>query len=173
MIMINLMDTRMKRKGVSDVAAAVIIFILLMAWGSWLAVDSGFKRYDFDRNIGDFFELADRASDAKTKTNYMEQFVQSLQKHDLTEGETSVFFGKPISSLQHNYNVALSLLSRLKALSQLDSTSFEYQTGMQQVTLQEFCWFPIHIFRQGYALKNGLWYLTLFPRDVENRCNAN
>ena len=126
--------------------------------------------YKFDREIGDLFELADRASDASTKYNYLKQFGEALEKNGLTEGQSALYWPRPTSDLAHNYNASKSLLLRLEYLSKLDPKSFEYQTGMQQITLQEFCWFPIDIFRNGYLLKNGVWHLSVVPVDVENRC---
>lgn len=74
------------------------------------------------------------------------------------------------SSLDENYKVAKSLQSRLEAISKLDPETSEYSNNMQQITLQEFCWFPIAVFEQGYLMKNGGWGWALLPPEVENRC---
>lgn len=153
----------------------LIIFILIVGAGAGLLLYGGinnwFLQLEFEREIGGHFDYADRSSDAITKLAYFNKFIAGIEKHELNTGKNSIFFQEqPKSSLDENYKVAKSLQLRLETISKIDPSSFEYSNNMQQITLQEFCWFPIAVFEQGYLLKKGGWGLALFPPEVQNRC---
>ena len=146
-------------------------FFLIAGLLVYGGMNNWFIVLEFEREIEGHFDYADRSSDASTKLEYFNKFIDAVEKNGLTNGTNSVFFQEqPKASLSENYKVAKSLQSRLEAISQLDPQSFEYSNNMQQITLQEFCWFPINVFQQGYLIKNGGWGWALFPPDVENRC---
>ena len=149
---------------------SIVLLVFLIAIGVNGIYQDVTWSYQYDKQIGDYFELSDRSSDASVKLQYFNKFVDALERNDLTNGQTSVFWQRPISELSYNYQVAKSLQSRLENISQMNPKSFEYQTAMQQITLQEYCWFPTNIFEQGYLLQHGVWGSALFPVDVENRC---
>ncbi len=128
---------------------------------------------EFERVIETHFEFADRASDAETKSLYFDQFVEAIEKHGLTEGANSKLFkDQPNADLTRNYNIAISLQNRLHDLAEMDPLSEEYQYGLRQLTLQEFCWFPINAFQQGYSLNNGGILRPLVPQDNYDRCHT-
>jgi len=158
---------------IGTIAVAIIILVVVSYFGYyiWYAVQVSYR---FDTTIGDKFELSDRASDAKTKLMYLDQFIDALRANDLTEGQSAIFFPRPSSDLAENYRTVLSLRARLAELADMDPNSMQYQQGMTQITLQEYCWFPINIFKQGYKLKNGIWWEgALLPTDVQNRCGKD
>lgn len=155
------------------IAVVVIVFIIGLAV---FAVNGMYQSqiwgYEFNKAVGDNFELADRASDAPTKLMYYEKFMVALNQYGLTHGPTAVFWNKPTSMLENNYAAAVSLENRLKTLTHTDPGSSQYQFGMQQVTTNEFCWFPIDIFEQGWYLQHGVWGSALTPQDVSDRCSS-
>jgi hypothetical protein len=153
-------------------AVAIILIVLVVAYFGYYVWFSVQVDYRFDTQIGDKFELSDRASDAKTKLMYLDQFIEALKANGLTEGQTAIFWPRPTSDLAQNYNTVLSLRERLAQLADMEPNSMQYQQGMTQITLQEYCWFPINIFKQGYELKNGIWWAALLPHDVQNRCST-
>jgi len=127
--------------------------------------------YAWDRGFGDIFELADRASDACTKAKFLGDFNNRLIAEGLNEGQSAAFYPRPTSDLASNFNVSKSLELRLVELCKLPQSDPAYQFGMNQVTLQEFCWFPINIFKQAYFMRHGIWGIYM-PKDVENRCSS-
>lgn len=162
---------RTKNKAISALGAAVVILIALVIGGVvYAAYQSVTVSYNFDRKIGNYFDLADKASDACVKSQWFNQFVQALKDNDLTSGQTALFFPQPTASLENNFITAQSLQTRLTQLCALDPKSTEYQFGMNEVSTTEFCWFPLNVFKQGYDLKNGVWWEAIMPLDVENRC---
>lgn len=156
----------------SKAATAIFIIIVVAVVGTvaYYGLYAIQVSYTFDTQIGDKFELSDRASDAKTKLLYLDQFIDALKANGLTEGQSAYLWPRPSSDLAQNYNTVLSLRARLAQLADMDPNSMQYQQGMTQITMQEYCWFPINIFRQGYDLKNGIWWNALLPTDVQNRC---
>lgn len=155
------------------IGEVLFLIILLLISGALIygAVYNWLISLEYEREVGKYFEFADRASDAKTKADYFNQYISALESEGLTTGASSIFFQEqPNALLEDNYKVAQSLQTRLNSVATLNSTSFEYATHMQQITLQEFCWFPEHAFWQGYALKHGAWGSALSPYDVVNRC---
>lgn len=152
-----------------------IIFLAIVFIGGGLLIGGAVYNWllilEFEREIGGNFDYADRSSDAITKLDYFNKFIEGIEKHELTAGKNSIFFQEqPKSSLADNYKVAKSLQARLLEISKLNPKSFEYSNNMQQITLQEFCWFPIEVFEQGYLLKKGGWGWALFPPEIQNKC---
>ena len=126
---------------------------------------------EYEREIERYFDFADSASDAKLKADYFNQFIASIEKHELTEGTTSVLFQEqPHASLADKYKIAKSLQKRLNELASMDENSEQYQYGMRQVTNQEFCWFPINSFHDAYMIKQGAWGVALLPATPQNLC---
>lgn len=157
-------------RGNGQIIAISLILVLLTAIGANGIYQGVVWSYEYDKQVGDYFELSDRASDVQIKAQYFNKYVDALERNGLTQGQSSIFFQRPTSDLANNYQVAKSLQSRLDNITKMNPKSFEYQTAMQQITLQEYCWFPSNLFEQGYLLQHGVWGSALFPEDVVNRC---
>ncbi len=127
--------------------------------------------YEFNQRIGSYFELADQSSNAKQKSFYFDKFVNALQKYNLNVGKQAIYFSDaPKNDMSYKFDVTLSLQDRLHVLSLMDEKDMAYQQGMQQITMQEFCWFPIDEYAQKYYMDNGLWYFALTPNEQTDRC---
>jgi hypothetical protein len=162
------------RKGIFDfgfIGSLLVILIALFLIYMFIGlVSSVFIGYNFDREIGQWFELSDKASTIDKKLDYIEKFDAAIQKYDLTEGQTTIFFPTRETSLEENYAILLTLEQRLNETANLSTSSQEYQWAIRQITEDEYCWFHIQLFKQGFYLKNGVWWLALFPSSNENRC---
>jgi hypothetical protein len=148
----------------------VIGFALLIIYGVVCLISSVFVGYNFNSNIGQWFELSDKASTIDKKLEYLERFDAAVQKYDLTEGQSTIFFPTKETSLEENYAVLQSLLQRLRDTKNLSTSSQEYQWALRQITEDEYCWFHLSLFQQAFLMKNGVWWLALFPADNVNRC---
>jgi len=118
---------------------------------------------------------ADQASSASQKSFYFDKFVQDLRDQGLTSGDTAIFYPTVNSRMEHLFNNTLSLQDSLHGTVEVCKAgrTFDCNTAMQQITLQEFCWFPIDNFRSGYMLKHGAWGdANWFPKDQANRCTS-
>ena len=157
--------------GAIVVAAAIIIPLVLLIGGG---INNWLVDLEYQREVGKYFEYADRAADAKTKLDYFNQYVTAIETEELNEGASSVWFqDQPNALLEDNYKVAKSLQFRLNTTAQLDPGSFEYTQNMNQITLQEFCWFPTEAFNQGYLVKHGAWGAALVPTGTYDRCHTS
>jgi len=126
--------------------------------------------YSFDSNVGQWFELSDKASTIDRKLEYLGKFDAAVQKYGLTEGQSTVFFPTKETSLEENYIVLKTLLQRLNETSNLSVSSQEYQWALKQITENEYCWFHIALFKQAFYLKYGSYMFALLPSPNENRC---
>ncbi len=158
----------MSATGVFILAMFVLVFSFV-----GIGVHDWLIGLEFEREIETHFEFADRASDAITKSMYFDQFIVAIEKHGLIDGSNSKLFKEqPNADLSRNYAVAISLQNRLHDIAQMDPLSEEYQYGLRQLTLQEFCWFPINAFEQGYSLNNGGILRPLVPAGNYDRCHT-
>ena len=125
----------------------------------------------YQRDVGVYFNYADRASDAVTKSMYFNQYIEALEKHDIISGCPSLYFcEQPNAKLEDNYKVAKSLQKRLIEIAKLDEKETAYQLGMTQMTENEFCWFPHQTFNQKYLLDHGAWGEAVTPYGTRNSC---
>jgi hypothetical protein len=147
--------------------ALIFIGIVLLVILAYNVISVG---YSFDSNIGQWFELSDKASTIDKKLEYLDKFDVAVQKYGLTEGQSTVFFPTKETSLEENYIVLKTLLQRLNETSNLSTSSQEYQWAIKQITENEYCWFHVALFKQAFYLKNGGFLLALLPSHNENRC---
>ena len=93
--------------------------------------------YTYDREAGGYLGLADDASTAPLKLQYLEQYREAV--HRLVTGKDArLVFGTPQTKVAHQFVVLDSLLERVGEVAALDVSSFEYQVAMDQITGQEF-----------------------------------
>jgi len=154
-----------------ETAIMLIVGVLFLAFFINGGVQWSIQGYDFQQKVGNWFILADSASDAKTKAFYFDKFVDALEKEGLTTGHSAIYWQQPKSDLAENFKVVQSLQTRLHDIVQMDTKSFEYQTALNQITLQEFCWFPYATFEGAYLLRHGVWHMSLTPQTAGNRCS--
>lgn len=133
-----------------------IIGICLLMIGGYIIADVC-AHYEFERDIHSYWSLADKASSIEKKSEYLDQFVDALEKSRLAAND-AVFFTTPDNSRDKNLEVLHSLQDRLHEIKQMDVSSLEYQQAMAQITAQE----------QGEAhhmlwTLEGCWYLSNHP----------
>lgn len=152
----------------------IAFFVVLIIIGTIMSIIVGamswYYGYTFDRDVGSYFELSDKASSVDLKLQYFNQFITALNDNDLNKGQSALFMTTKDSDLENNFNVAMSLQKRLVETNSM-TRDFGYQTAMQQL-ITEYCWFPIDAFRQGYYMNKGIWILALFPASTNNRCST-
>ena len=94
-------------------------------------------KYNYSKDIESQWELADKCSTIADKAVYMDNFVTALDNAGLDGQFNAIFLKTPSNSFDLNYKAVKSLQTRLKEISKMDITSFEYQTAIQQITQQE------------------------------------
>lgn len=93
--------------------------------------------YHYDREIGSYWELADKSSTLQAKSDYMNKFVEAIEKNIDIEDYNAVFLKTPTNSVKKNLDALKTLQTRLKEIQKIDITSFAYQQAIQQITAQE------------------------------------
>jgi hypothetical protein len=122
----------------------------------WLIViiSTGIKAsYEYSKDIECYWHLADKSSTIAEKTINIDLFVQALENSNLQGEYNALVFKTPDNSFDNNLKALKSLQSRLHDVSNMNVSSFEYQTAIQQITGQE----------QGEATSmlcnlQGVWY---------------
>lgn len=116
-------------------------FALLMSVLSilWLALVIGLVvsgEYRLSKKCMSYWNLADKASTLDAKSEYINQFVKSLDAHDFSE-YNAIWLKTPNNSFERNVSAVKTLQARLLKIKTLDENSFAYQTAIQQITAQE------------------------------------
>lgn len=93
--------------------------------------------YNYDKTIGCYWELADKASTIPQKSEYINKFVTALESAHLENTNANYFFPTPSTTYEENMKALKSLQGRLDSIKVMDEKSFAYQTAIQQITAQE------------------------------------
>ena len=102
-----------------------------------LSIGAYWVGYTYDREVGGYLSLADDASTAPLKLQYLGQYREAV--HSIVTGEDArLVFTTPQTKAAHQFVVLDSLLQRVGEVAALDVSSFEYQVAMDQITGQEF-----------------------------------
>lgn len=132
------------------VLVSVLVILLYIGYvGGLVKAD-----YEWSRDYGSNWELADKSSTLKAKSEYIDKFVTSLDTGEFRGRHNALVFTTPNNSFDENLNALKTLQGRLAEIKELNPNSFEYQQAIQQITAQE----------QGEAgnmigVMKGVWYL--------------
>ena len=126
------------------VSSLIGIILIIVAMGAH-------NRYQND--IVGNWELADKASTITQKSDYIDKFVDALDRAGLQGMNNALIYKNIDNSFDKNFEALKSLQTRLHTIKTMDENSFAYQTAIQQITAQE----------QGEADKmlnvfHGCWY---------------
>ena len=133
------------------------ILMLLFASGFFCGniVSEILGAYQYNRQIGSFWNLAEKASTIVQKSEYIDKFVDAIKNAGMNDDYNAIILKTPDNSFNENFKALISLQGRLHDIQKMDIQSFAYQTAIQQITAQE----------QGEA-KNmlevfwGIWWKT-------------
>jgi len=106
--------------------------------GAIVLIWSGVKaNYEWDTQYGSLWSLSVKASTIEQKSEYIDKFVDALDKSGLQGTNDALMYYTPDNSFDSNIQALKSLQGRLHDISKMDETSFAYQTAIQQITAQE------------------------------------
>lgn len=125
----------------SDIAIKTIAWILLLAAISISAIQTTrniFANYDYENKYISYWNLADKSSTIQAKYEYINQFVNNIEKNsEKFASNNAIFLKTPDNSFKSNLDALVTLRNRLKEIQSIDINSFAYQTAIQQITSQE------------------------------------
>lgn len=92
---------------------------------------------EYANKIQNHWTLADRASTIEAKREHIKSFVNAIENSNIQDEHDAIFFENPENSAFHNLEAVKSLAQRLDQIKDMNPSSFEYQTAIQQITAQE------------------------------------
>ena len=115
---------------------SIALMILGMIFGFVQIKVAVIANYQYQKDIGCYWGLADKSSTLAEKSMYIEKFLQALfaSKHS---DYNAILLPTPNESFDLNLRALKSLGERLKNIQTMDEKSFAYQTAIQQITAQE------------------------------------
>lgn len=116
-----------------SILIAVIVVVLT---GIYAAYDV-YRSYLYNREIQSYWDLADKSSTIQKKSEYIDIFVDKLEQSGLHGNYNAIWQTTPDNSFDCNFDALKTLQKRLHDVQNMEVTSFEYQTAMQQITGQE------------------------------------
>jgi hypothetical protein len=114
--------------------------------------------YEFQKEISSYWNMADKSSTIVEKRKNIDIFVTKFERSGLDGRHNAIVLKTLDNSFDGNLRALKSLQHRLHEIENMDVSSFEYQTAIQQITQQE----------QGEAHKmlcelRGVWVLNYYP----------
>jgi hypothetical protein len=145
---------------IGKIFAVVCVVILILGAGACFLF-----YYNYERDIGSYYELSNQASTATLKMQYLMTFHDKLAELNLLTGQSAIIFPTPQTSVDEQAKILDSLIERLNKTSLMNESSFEYQQALYQISRNEFCeqegCMSIGLFRDLYAKNYGLVFYPL------------
>ncbi len=120
--------------GVTFGLSLVVVGLILIVLASIGLVKAN---YEWERDFGSHWSLADKASTIPQKAKHIDDFVNALEAANLDGTHDAAIFPTLDNSFDANLIALKTLRSRLQEMQTMDITGFAYQTAIQQVTEQE------------------------------------
>jgi hypothetical protein len=133
--------------------ALILVALVWIGIASFQGMVAG---YNFSKDIGSYWSLAEKASTISQKSEYMDKFVVALENSGLKGQNDTLLFPTIDNSFDSNLDALKSLQKRLDDIKTMDISSFQYQTAIEQITKQEQgeahkmldilegCWWKVH-----------------------------
>jgi hypothetical protein len=118
-------------------AVSIVVIVICVAF---LIIDAAtyiMGHYQYTRQYEAYWNLADKASTIQQKSDYIDKYVEALENSNMKGQYNAVFLETPDNSFDNNLAALKSLQLRLREIKNMDVTSFQYQTAIQQITAQE------------------------------------
>lgn len=156
---------------ISIVAVAVILGVVF-AISAWNEYNNDIKWQTCCR---DFFELSDSATTPEKKIYYMDKYLEGLRSEGLDKGVNSVFNSdRPYANNAFIYSLATDIRTKLVKWNATDPVTSPagYKLLQDDITWQDYCWYPRHAMHQAFQLKQGGWGAALWPPEQYDFCKG-
>lgn len=143
------------------------------------AVNGAYTHYvnaiGYETKIGDYFDQSDLATTPQKKLEFWDKYMSGIRSEGLDKGVNSVYnTAKPLANNTLNYELAGDIREKLVRWSEIDQIENPggYKIIQEEVTWQDYCWYPKHSFYQAYQLNHGGWGAAMFPPDQYDFCSG-
>jgi hypothetical protein len=117
--------------------AAIIVTIVTVLWTVGLTRGCAVATNEYQNQIHNHWELADRSSTIKDKSVHLDKYVSALESAGLQGEYDAMWLKSPTVSFDANLAALKTLQSRLHEVEDMDPNSFAYQQAISQITAQE------------------------------------
>ena len=129
---VKMMNNKGQGWQMGGIALVIIVVVAAVLWVIIAGINTLWQGYKFNKEIGDYCKLSYEASEIGQKIQYLDQCSSYLHAQNFQGNAAWVFF-KPENNMQEAYKILDSLVVRAKDLQYMNTTSWEYQQGLQQV----------------------------------------
>ena len=115
--------------------------------------------YEFENKYSYAWSLADKSSTIESKCTYITEFVELINSNkDDFASHNAVWLKTKDNSFDYNLKAITTLKDRLSEIKGMNTSSFEYNTAIQQITAQEQgeAHALINTIKQCYVLQNHI-----------------
>lgn len=92
--------------------------------------------YQWESEIYSNWQLSDKSSTLEAKADYIGQFIVALKSGNMGDHD-ALIYKTANNSCENNLKAVETLKGRLDEIKGMDTTSFQYQQAIQQITEQE------------------------------------
>lgn len=118
------------------VIVGIIMMVICLIVFVCMAIGGCNAHYGYIRQIENYWTLADRSSTIEAKSDYIDKFVEAIEKSNMAE-YNAILLPTPENSLKNNLDALKTLRDRLHQIKTMNPSSFEYNQAIQQITAQE------------------------------------
>lgn len=115
----------------------LIIFLIGLSLVIGIPIKKMFINQEYNQEIHNYWVMADRSSLIQDKSEYIDKYVDALEKSNLEGNNANIFLETPTESFDENFKSLKTLQERLHEIKNLDPESFQYNTAINQITSQE------------------------------------
>lgn len=121
------------KKGITIFFIVITSLLIILLFGVMIYAD-----YKWNKEYNSYWSLSDKTSTLEAKEGYITQFVDKIENNRNQFAEYNAIILKvPDNNCDNNINAVKTLRDRLRSIKNMNESSFEYQTAMQQITGQE------------------------------------
>ena len=142
-----------------------LIVTSILGWCICLVSGGIYYDYSYSVRMGQYAQLADDASTATMKLEYLTKYKEQVKKH-IVRNDARYLFRKERLTKDNQLVILDTLVQRLNEAKEMKPDTMQYQQAMLQITGQEFdhvlgeinavfkaCWL-----RQSFAAVFALWF---------------
>ena len=110
------------------------VFVLILTYDISIGIVG---HYQYEKQFGAYWSLSEKASTIPQKSEYLDRYINALEQSGMAGKYNAIWLITPDNSFDYNMLALKSLQLRLHDIKNMDVSSFQYQTAIQQITAQE------------------------------------
>jgi hypothetical protein len=116
--------------------ALLVLLIVLTLCTSVAGIKQAFVQYEYQKDISRLYKRCVEAGDAEILSNCLTNLTDNMEAIGMTQGYDVRFFPGPNNDMARDYANLHVIQDRAESLTEKDTNSFEYITGMSELREQ-------------------------------------